>query len=78
MRLFFSEFRRLMLDTKTDKTLIRLIFGSLQMFSGSNLLLNRYMKKEESILFRIEKLLDEQQKRNIEESKLPAGIINLA
>lgn len=36
------------------------------------------MKKEESILFRIEKLLDEQQKRNIEESKLPAGIINLA
>ena len=67
-----------MLDTKTDKTLIRLIFGSLQMFSGSNLLLNRYMKKEESILFRIEKLLDEQQKRNIEESKLPAGIINLA
>ena len=36
------------------------------------------MKKEESVLFRIERLLDEKQKRSMEESKLPVGIINLA
>jgi len=58
IRRFLSELRRRLLESKTDKTLIRLIFESLQAFGpssiGSNLLINRYLKKEESILFRIE------------------------
>lgn len=45
---------------------------------GSNLLLNRYMKKEESLFHRIESLLNQQLKRNLEESKIPAAAINLA
>ena len=60
IRRFLSEFRTRLLETKTDKTLIRLIYESLQDFSGSNLLINRYMRKEESLLYRIETLLNEQ------------------
>ena len=78
IRRFLSEFRRRLLETKTDKTLIRLIYDSLQAFAGSNLLINRYMKKEESLLYRIESLLNEQQQRNLEESKLPMAAIRLA
>ena len=78
IRRFLSEFRRRLLETKTDKTLIRLIYESLQDFSGSNLLINRYMRKEESLLYRIETLLNEQQQRNLEESKLPKAAMSLA
>mmetsp|Transcript_12726 Transcript_12726/g.17140 ORF Transcript_12726/g.17140 Transcript_12726/m.17140 type:complete len:128 (-) Transcript_12726:739-1122(-) len=59
-----------------------MIYESLQAFgpnsSGSNLLINRFIKKEESLLFRIEKLLNEQQQRNLEESKLPQAALRLA
>ena len=75
IRRFLSEFRRRLLDTKTDKTLIRMIFEQLQSFGptakGSNLLINKYLRKEESLIYRLECLLDQQQVRNIEESKLP-------
>ena len=72
-----------MIETKTDKSLIRMVNESLQAFgpntTGSNLLLNKYMKKEDSLIFRIEKMLDNQQRRNLEESQsLPAAAINLA
>ena len=64
LRKFQSEFRTRLVDNKTDKTLIRLIFEQLQAFgpnvNGSNLLLNRFMKKEESLFCRVEKLLDDQ------------------
>ena len=36
------------------------------------------MSKDESLLHRIETLLDQQLKRNLEESKLPAAAFNLA
>lgn len=59
-----------------------MIFESLQAFGpntcGSNLLINRFMKKEESLIFRIEQMLDQQLKRNLEESKLPQGALKLA
>lgn len=71
-----------MTETKTDKALIRMINDSLVCFgpntTGSNLLLNKYIKKEQSLFFRIEKLLDQQLKRNLQESNLPSGAINLA
>lgn len=51
-----------MIETKTDKALIRMVNESLQAFgpntTGSNLLINKYMSKEDSLLYRIEKLLD--------------------
>jgi len=59
-----------------------MIQDSLQAFgpnlTGSNLLINRYISKEESLLNRIEKLLDQQMERNFEESKLPAAVFKLA
>lgn len=82
IRKFLGEFRRKMTETKTDKALIRMINDSLVGFgpntTGSNLLLNKYIKKEQSLFFRIEKLLDLQMKRNLQESNLPTGAINLA
>ena len=69
IRKFLSEFRQRLLDNKTDKTLIRMIYDNLQAFgpntTGSNLLLNRFMNKNESILHRIEALLNEQLHRNL-------------
>ena len=60
---FLSEFRTRLFENKTDKTLIRMIQDNLQSFgpniNGSNLLLNRFMNKEESLFNRIEKLLNE-------------------
>lgn len=83
IRKFLNEFRQRLVENKTDKTLIRMIYDNLQAFGpntiGSNLLLNRYMNKEESLLHRIESLLDRQRQRNLEESKsLPAAALNLA
>ena len=82
LRRFLSEFRTKLLESKTDKALIRMIFDSLQAFgpgaTGSNLLINRFIKKEESILFRIERLLNSQQQRNLEESKVPQAALSLA
>lgn len=63
LRRFLSEFRSKLLENKTDKALIRMIYDSLQAFGpnacGSNLLINRFIKKEESLLFRIDKVLNE-------------------
>ena len=60
---FLSDFRTRLFENKTDKTLIRMIQNNLQSFgpniNGSNLLLNRFMNKEESLFNRIEKLLNE-------------------
>lgn len=83
IRRFLSELKRRLLETKTDKALIRMIFEQLQAFGptakGSNFLINKYMNKEESLIYRLEASLDRQQQRNIEESKsLPKGVINLA
>lgn len=82
LRRFLSELRTKLLESKTDKALIRMIFDSLQAFgpgaTGSNLLINRFIKKEESILFRIERLLNNQQQRNLEESKVPQAALSLA
>ena len=70
------------MESKTDKTLIRMIQDSLQAFgpnlTGSNLLLNRFINKEESLFSRIERILDAQMERNLEESKLPAAAFKLA
>ena len=56
---FLSEFRTRLFENKTDKTLIRMIQDNLQSFgpniNGSNLLLNRFMNKEESLFNRIDK-----------------------
>ena len=64
IRRFLNEFRTKLQENKTDKALIRMIYDSLQAFgpgaAGSNLLINRFIKKEESLLFRIEKLLNAQ------------------
>lgn len=82
IRRFIGEFKKRLIDTKTDKTLIRLIVDNLQAFGpnsqGSNLLINRYMRKEDSLFNRIEFLLDAQQQRNFEESKVPLAIKTLA
>ena len=63
IRKFLSEFRQRLIDNKTDKTLIRMINDNLQAFGpntiGSNLLLNRFMTKDESLLHRIEILLNQ-------------------
>lgn len=63
IRKFLSEFRQRLIENKTDKTLIRMINDNLQAFGpntiGSNLLLNRFLTKEESLLHRIETLLDQ-------------------
>lgn len=82
IRRFIGEFKKRLIETKTDKTLIRLILDNLQAFGpnshGSNLLINRYMRKEDSLFNRIEFLLNAQQQRNFEESKVPHAIKNLA
>lgn len=83
IRKFLSEFRKRLLDNKTDKTLIRMIYDNLQAFGpntvGSNLLLNRFMNKNESILHKIEALLNRQIQRNLDQSNLPtAAVLSLA
>jgi len=59
---FVKEFRRRLEESKTDKLLIRLINENLQAFgprkNGSNLLINRFLPKECSILRRFDKLMD--------------------
>ena len=52
-----------MTEQKTDKYLIRLINEHLQAFgprkTGSNLLINRYLPKQHSLLYRFDKLSQE-------------------
>ena len=52
-----------------------MIYENLQAFgpkiTGANLLINRYMKREDSLLYSIEQILNQRQQRNIEESKVP-------
>ena len=59
-----SEFRKRLIDTKTDKALIRMINDNLQAFgpemNDSNLLLNRYLDKKDSLFNKIESMLDMQ------------------
>ena len=82
IRRFLGEFRKRLQETKTDKALIRMINDSLQAFgpemNDSNLLLNRYMDKKDSLFNRIERVLDQQQQRKLEESKLPVAAQQLA
>ena len=62
IRRFLAEFRKRLLEAKTDKALIRMIFESLQAFGpasmSSNLLINRYLEKKSSLLYRMELILD--------------------
>ena len=56
-----KEFRSLLAATKTDKQLIRIINENLQAFgphsTGSNLLINKYLRKQDSLLYKVDKLL---------------------
>ncbi len=55
---FVKEFRKRLEDSKTDRLLIRLVNEHLQAFGpgkiGSNLLINRFLPKEKSILYRFD------------------------
>ena len=55
-----AEFRSRLAETKTDKQLIRLINENLQAFgphsTGPNLLINKYLPKEESLFYRMDQL----------------------
>ena len=57
---FVGEFRRRLVETKTDKMLIRFINQHLQAFGpskiGPNLLINRYLPTESSLLAKVDKI----------------------
>jgi hypothetical protein len=57
---FVNEFRKRLEESKTDRLLIRLINEHLQAFGpgkiGPNLLINRFLPKEKSILHRFDSI----------------------
>ena len=81
LRSFLSEFRRRLTETKTDKMLIRLINNNIQAFgphsTGSNILINRFIKREESMIYKAEQIIEKADKI-LEESKLPNDMIKLS
>ena len=80
LRKFVSEFRRLLVETKTDKQLIRMINENLQAFgphsTGSNLLINKYIPKQDSLLHKIDTVLgagEEEEKKETAHSQKKAA-----
>ena len=73
IRRFLKEFRDRLAEAKTDKQLIRMINENLQAFgphsTGSNLLINRYLPKQDSLLCKMDTLLAMQAGDQQEESK---------
>ena len=63
---FVAQLRQRLTDTKTDKMLIRLINQHLQAFgpgkTGPNLLINKYMPIEQSLLYKVDALRNEEAK----------------
>ena len=81
LRKFVTEFRRLLVETKTDKQLIRMINENLQAFgphsTGSNLLINKFIPKQDSLLHKIDTILgvgEEEKKETAHSVKKAAEI----
>lgn len=58
---FVKELRQRLADSKCDKLLIRLVNEKLQAFgpgsTGANLLINRYLPRQESLLYKFDQLV---------------------